>query len=377
MGALSPAQAQSTGTEATGAEQRLLGSADDEARAAALLPFSRTYGVSGVVTGSLARSAHRVGVPRAALLAAMRAWDAAVDVPAPQDGDRFYVSWQQAFTVEGNPVGIGRVQWMELRSASGTTAAIHRFHPHEGGEEFFLTNGEAAKPPALALPVAQVIVSSPFGRRGNPFASGEAVGPVPRALPMPHTTHGHYHSARAAQIAATVAMHQARRRFAGYGPRLFAAHAFMHEGVDLAVPIGTPVYAASDGVIEKVGPYAGYGNYVRIEHGDGLATAYGHLSRFARGIKPGVHVSRGELVAFSGNTGRSTGPHLHFEVLTDGKPVDPLTHAKIARLAGVDLTRFDHLVAEREQEREWDRAQANRDDDEPAADDSRFSVVPL
>ena len=132
MGAIAPAKAQSEQTEATGAEQRLLGDAGDEARAEALLPFSRTYGVSGIVNGSLADSAHRVGVPRAALLAAMRAWDGAVDVPTPQDGDRFYVSWQQAFTVAGDPIGIGRVQWMELRSASGTTAAIHRFHPHEG-----------------------------------------------------------------------------------------------------------------------------------------------------------------------------------------------------------------------------------------------------
>jgi len=364
MGAIAPARAQSEQSEATGAEQRLLGSADEEAHAEALLPFSRTYGVSGRVTGSLADSAHRVGVPRAALLAAMRAWAGAVDVPTPQDGDRFYVSWQQAFTVAGDPIGIGRVQWMELRSASGNTAAIHRFRPHEGAEEFFLTTGQAAKPPALALPVAQVMVSSPFGLRGNPFASGEAVGPVPRALAMPHTTLGHYHSARASQIAAMVASHQMHRQYAGFGPRLFPARAFMHEGIDLAVPIGTPVYAASDGTIEKVGPYAGYGNYLRIEHGDGLATAYGHLSRFAPGIKPGVHVAQGQLVAFSGNSGRSTGPHLHFEVLTDGKPVDPLAHAKIARLAGVDLVRFDRLVTMREHERDGDREQTAAQDDD-------------
>ena len=351
-GALSSARAQSTETEATGAEQRLLGSADEEARAEELLPFTRTYGVSGIVSVSLADSAHRWGVPRAALLAAMRAWDAAVDVPKPQDGDRFYVSWQQTFTVDGEPIGIGRVQWMELRTASGATAAIHRFRPSEGGEQFFLTSGEAAKPPALALPVANVIVSSPFGLRGNPFASGGAIGPLPPSLPLPHQRAGHYHSARAAQIAATVAMHRMQHQFAGFGPRLFPARKYMHEGVDLAAPIGTPVYAATEGTIEKVGPYAGYGNYVRIEHGDGLATAYGHLSRFAPGIKPGVHVAQGQLVAFSGNTGRSTGPHLHFEVLTDGRPVDPLAHAKIAQLAGVDLVRFDHLVAERERERE-------------------------
>jgi murein DD-endopeptidase MepM/ murein hydrolase activator NlpD len=359
---MSPAKAQSEPTEATSAEQRLLGSADEEARAEALLPFTRTYGVSGVVTGSLAESAHRVGVPRAALLSAMRAWDAAIDVPPPQDGDRFYVSWQQTFTVEGEPIGLGRVEWMELRANSGATAAIHRFKPSEGGEQYFLTSGQAAKPPALALPVEQVMVSSPFGLRGNPFASGGAMGPVPPSLPLPQAAPGHYRSARAAQIAATVAMHQMRHQFAGYGPRLMPTRQFMHEGVDLAVPIGTPVYAASDGFIGKVGPYAGYGNYVRIEHGPGLATAYGHLSRFAPGIKEGVRVAQGQLVAFSGNTGRSTGPHLHFEVLTDGKPVDPLAHAKIAQLAGNDLTRFERAVAMREHERDSEAALAGSDD---------------
>jgi murein DD-endopeptidase MepM/ murein hydrolase activator NlpD len=361
MGVLSSAPArseepQSDETEATRAEQRLLGSADDDARAEALLPFSRTYGVSGVVTGSLAQSAHRVGVPRAALLAAMRAWDAAIDVPAPQDGDRFYVSWQQTFTVNGDPIGVGRVQWLELSAASGSTAAIHRFKPHEGGEQFFLTSGQAAKAPALAFPVDQLVVSSPFGLRGDPFASPEsmgplAMGPVPQGLFLPHATPGHYHSARAAEIAATVAMHQMHRQYAGFGPRLFGPRTFMHEGIDLAVPIGTPVHAAADGFIENAGPNAGYGNYVRIDHGDGLATAYGHLSRFAPGIKPGVHVARGELVAFSGSTGRSTGPHLHFEVLTDGEPVDPLSRAKVAQLGGIELARFDRLVAERQRER--------------------------
>lgn len=369
MGAGSSAPARAEGaqpeaTEATSAEQRLLGSADEEARAQALLPFSRTYGVGGTVRGSLADSAHRVGVPRAALLDAMRAWHAAVDAPAPHEGDRFYVSWEQTFTIMGEPIGIGRVKWLELRAASGATAAIHRFKPSEGGEQFFLTSGQAAKPPKVALPVEQILVSSPFGLRGNPFAHGEPVGPVPPSLRMPHYTAGHYHSARAAQIAAMVEMHQVRRQFAGFGPRLLPRGLYMHEGVDLAVPIGTPVYAASDGTIEKVGPYAGYGNYVRVDHADGLATAYGHLSRFAPGIRPGVHVAQGQLIAFSGNTGRSTGPHLHFEVLHDGKPVDPLTHAKIAQLAGVDLSRFDRTVAMREREREREAATASAQADD-------------
>jgi len=351
---VSPALAQPAETsEATVAEERLLGSGDEDARAQELLPFTRTYGVSGVVVGSLAASTAGAGVPPAAMLEARRAWHAAVDAPKPHDGDSFYVSWEQTFAVDGDPIGVGRVLWMELRTSAGVTASIHRFRPHEGGEQFFLANGQAAKPPALALPVETVTVSSPFGLRGNPFASRAAMGPVPPSLPLP-AAREHMHSPGGARVAAMVAAHRARRMYAGFGPRLFGPQV-LHEGVDLAVPIGTPVHAARDGVVAMAQPNAGYGNYVRIDHGDGLATAYGHLSRFAPGIKPGTKVVRGELVAFSGSTGRSTGPHLHFEVLTGGKPVDPLTHAAVAQLGGLDLQHFDRVVEQRERARDWER----------------------
>jgi murein DD-endopeptidase MepM/ murein hydrolase activator NlpD len=132
--------------------------------------------------------------------------------------------------------------------------------------------------------------------------------------------------------------------------------------------MGTPIYAAADGVVTGAKPNGGYGNWIRIDHADGIATVYGHLSRFAPRIKPGVRVSRGELVALSGNTGRSTGPHLHFEVRTDDKPVDPLTHAAIAQLGGTDLERFARQVAAAERERADDarRLQAI-DAEEPVA----------
>jgi murein DD-endopeptidase MepM/ murein hydrolase activator NlpD len=361
LGAQSPALAQPAETsEATVAEERLLGSGDEEQRAQALLPFTRTYGVSGTVSGSLARSAAGAGVPPAAMLEARRAWNAAVDAPKPRDGDSFYVSWEQTFAVDGDPIGVGKVKWMELRTPAGATASIHRFRPHEGGEQFFLASGQAALPPAIALPVETVTVSSPFGLRTNPFASRAAMGPVPPSLPFPSGSPQRMHSPGGARIAAMMAAHQARRMYGGFGPRLFGPQqVFMHEGVDLAVPVGTPVYAARDGVVAMAEPHAGYGNYVRIDHGDGLATAYGHLSRFAPGLKPGTKVVRGELVAFSGSTGRSTGPHLHFEVLTGGKPVDPLTHAAVAQLGGMDLQHFDRLVADRERARDWEREHEN------------------
>ena len=96
----------------------------------------------------------------------------------------------------------------------------------------------------------------------------------------------------------------------------------MHEGIDIAVGSGTPVHAAQSGRVIVAGWMGGYGNLVVIDHGGGLSTAYGHNSSFAVGS--GQSVSQGQVVAYSGNTGNSTGPHVHFEVRVNGAPVDPL-----------------------------------------------------
>jgi murein DD-endopeptidase MepM/ murein hydrolase activator NlpD len=96
----------------------------------------------------------------------------------------------------------------------------------------------------------------------------------------------------------------------------------MHEGIDIAVPSGTPVHAAQSGRVIIAGWMGGYGNLVVIDHGGGLSTAYGHNSSFAVGA--GSSVSQGQVVAYSGSTGNSTGPHVHFEVRVNGSPVDPL-----------------------------------------------------
>jgi murein DD-endopeptidase MepM/ murein hydrolase activator NlpD len=96
----------------------------------------------------------------------------------------------------------------------------------------------------------------------------------------------------------------------------------MHEGIDIAVGSGTPVHAAQSGRVIVAGWMGGYGNLVVIDHGGGLSTAYGHNNSFAVGS--GQSVSQGQVVAYSGNTGNSTGPHVHFEVRVNGSPVDPL-----------------------------------------------------
>lgn len=116
----------------------------------------------------------------------------------------------------------------------------------------------------------------------------------------------------------------------------------MHTGVDWAAPVGTPILAAGDGTVEQVGGKGGYGNYVRIRHSNGYSTAYGHMSRFAPGVEPGVAVKQGQIIGYVGSTGMSTGPHCHFEVLVNNGFVNPMTIAvpRGLQLSGHELAEF-------------------------------------
>lgn len=104
-----------------------------------------------------------------------------------------------------------------------------------------------------------------------------------------------------------------------------------HKGVDLAQPTGTPVYATADGIVSMAERYSSYGNYVQIEHGGELQTRYAHLSGYA--VAAGEPVQKGQLIGFVGSTGRSTGPHLHYEVRVAGEAVDPRPYMVATDLA--------------------------------------------
>jgi murein DD-endopeptidase MepM/ murein hydrolase activator NlpD len=123
----------------------------------------------------------------------------------------------------------------------------------------------------------------------------------------------------------------------------------MHKGTDIGAAYGSPIYAAMDGVVQFAGRAGGYGNFIKLAHGGGLVTGYGHMSRF--GVGQGARVRRGQVIGYVGSTGISTGPHLHWEVWKNGQPVNPRTlslssvqtlpaetiramRAKIARLIG-------------------------------------------
>jgi murein DD-endopeptidase MepM/ murein hydrolase activator NlpD len=110
----------------------------------------------------------------------------------------------------------------------------------------------------------------------------------------------------------------------------------MHKGIDLPSPVGTPIYATADGVIQRADWFSGYGLYVAIEHGGAMETRYGHMSRIA--VAAGQSVRKGDVIGYVGSTGRSTGPHLHYEVRVGGQAVNPMAYMTESgpRLAAAD-----------------------------------------
>jgi murein DD-endopeptidase MepM/ murein hydrolase activator NlpD len=115
--------------------------------------------------------------------------------------------------------------------------------------------------------------------------------------------------------------------------------------MDIAAPHGAPVYAAIDGVVAMAGRNRGYGNFIKLNHAGGLASGYGHLSRFA--VSGGERVRRGQVIGYVGSTGLSTGPHLHWEVWRNGQAVNPrsIPLSSVATLSGDSLRAFKAKVA--------------------------------
>lgn len=350
---------------ARASEERLLGSSDDEARFRTYQPFIRQTAAGGFVTESLEASLADEGVPAVAMIEARRALATSIDLDRDvHPGDSFYVRYEQDFTAEGASIGVDRILLMELRTKAKGRIAIYRFRGPDNTEQFWFANGQAAGPPSMRLPLENVTVSSGFGLRSDPFghpspftkligkpsilvgkpslvAGPERLKTVPQRTPSPGRARMVAPAARSTMSVNVAAP-----------PRVGRA-LFMHEGVDLVAPPGTPVYAAADGIVVGAAPNGGYGNWIQIQHRDKLATVYGHLMAFAPGIEPGESVERGDLIGFVGSTGRSTGAHLHFEIRVDGKPVDPMNYQGIQteELRGPDLERFSRQLGQSLEER--------------------------
>ncbi|HSV29178.1 MAG TPA: peptidoglycan DD-metalloendopeptidase family protein [Candidatus Omnitrophota bacterium] len=245
---------------------------------------------AGTIKSSLYESAQNAGVPAPVIISMIKALSYDVDFQRDiQSGDGFQVMFEGFYDTKGKLVRHGDMLFASI-TLDGKPIAMYRHETDGGTVEYFNDKGESIKKALLKTPVDGAKISSGFGMRSHPIL--------------------------------------------GYTK--------MHKGIDFAVPTGTPIQAAGDGTVEMAGFNGAYGNYVRVRHGSGYATAYAHMSRIAVGMKPGKRVSQGQIVGFVGSTGRSTGPHLHYEVMVGNAQVNPLSikMPTNTKLAGRDLERF-------------------------------------
>ena len=243
----------------------------------------RVQFAQGSIRSSLYKAAMKKNVPPAVLSELIRIYSWDVDFQREiQRGDAFEVAYERFIDDEGQVARNGGIIFSKL-ILSGQPKALYRFKIKPGTTEYFDQNGRSAKRPLLRTPIDGARLSSRFGKRRHPILG-----------------------------------------FTKF-----------HRGVDFAAPRGTPIFAAGDGVIAFRGRKGAYGKYVRIRHAGKYTTAYGHLSRFQKGVTRGRRVTQGQVIGYVGNTGRSTGPHLHYEILTRGKQVNPLT---VKMPSGIKLT---------------------------------------
>ena len=255
----------------------------------------RLHAVSGAIEDNLYVSAIKLGVSTNVLMDMIRmlSWD--VDFQRDlHPGDRFEVMYERFYTDTGKFVRTGDVLFANL-ILNGKGHPIYRYADRSGQPDYYDAVGASARKALLKTPIDGAKISSTFGSRHHPI--------------LGYTT--------------------------------------MHRGVDFAAPTGTPIFAAGDGMVEMRDRDGAYGNYIRIRHNGEYATAYAHMSRFEPRIARGVRVRQGQVIGYVGTTGRSTGPHLHFEVLQQNKQVNPMS-VKMpvgTKLAGTDLDRFDQQRA--------------------------------
>lgn len=251
---------------------------------------------SGEINSSLYETGIQQGIPATVIASVINAYSYDVDFQRDiHNGDKIGLLYEKLETDRGDDAGTGNILFARLNTGNHDYL-IYRFVDSSGDADFYNSKGESVRKGLLRTPINGARITSRFGMRRHPIL--------------------------------------------GYSK--------MHRGVDFGAPIGTPIYAAGDGTIAFAGRKGGYGNFLKIQHNGTYATGYGHIHRFASGIYAGKKVKQGQVVAYVGNSGLSTGPHLHYEVIANGAQVNPSNiKFKTGRiLAGKELASFRKHITE-------------------------------
>jgi len=245
---------------------------------------------NGIITDSLYLSGLRAGIHKKAINEMIAIFSFSVDFQRDiWRNDNFEIFYEEEFIkYDKSNKNLGKVLYASLELQSLGYLKLFRFESDNGKIEYFDESGKSAKKLLMKTPIDGARLSSGFGLRKHPIL--------------------------------------------GYNVK--------HRGVDFAAPKGTPVYSAGDGIIEKKGWNGAYGKYIRIRHANNFKTAYAHLSKFNK--IPGGRVKQRQIIGYVGSTGRSTGPHLHFEILKNNIRINPqrLKLPSGRKLKGEELQKF-------------------------------------
>ncbi len=243
---------------------------------------------ANTISQSLYLAGNRAKVPNVVLAELIRLYSWDVDFQRDiRTGDAFELMYERFSDANGEPVYNGDVIFAALE-LSGKRHAIYRYTLTDGSVDYFDDKGQSAKKALMRTPIDGARLSSGFGKRTHPVL--------------------------------------------GYTK--------MHKGLDFAAPRGTPIYAAGNGTVQYAGRKGAYGNFVLIRHNADYSTAYAHMKRV--NTAKGRRVKQGQIIGYVGTTGRSTGPHLHYEIRRAGRQVNPLRVKMPSgqKLKGAELANF-------------------------------------
>ncbi len=228
--------------------------------------------LDGIIQTSFAAAAKEAGVPNIIIQQVTRALDGEINFRTDlKAGEPFKIIYEKKTTETGKEIGTSQLLYVSLTTNKNTYQRYY-FVDGLGVQGFYNEYGESAPQTIMKRPLGRGRISSGFGTRIHPILG-------------------------------------------------YQIH---HDGIDFPAPTGTPIPAAADGVIVRLGRNGGYGKYIKIKHNNTYSTAYGHMNAYNKELRVGSYVKRGETIGYVGSTGRSTGPHLHFEVIKNNKQVNPL-----------------------------------------------------